>query len=299
MSNVTSCHTPFVSIIIPVFNDEAGLQACLNGIAKQSYPGDQIEVVVVDNGSAPPLQLSQDSPFPIQVVRCETPGSYAARNAGSRMARGTVFAFIDADCSPHSGWLREGVRCLLAGKGQWVVGGDVLYFEPATRASAVALYQFETGFGQEHNIRNRFFSVTANLLCSAEQFQTIGPFDERLLSGGDSEWSWRAQKFGIDVCFEPAAIVYTEPRANLPAAIRQARRVAAGRITLRKLGLTHAGPIAAAKPRTTWHAVHWILTRPSLTVGERVRVLCVAGLIRAASGVERLRLAMGAHPERR
>lgn len=42
---------PFVSVIIPVFNDQEPLKLCLAALAKQTYPRSQYEVIVDDNGS--------------------------------------------------------------------------------------------------------------------------------------------------------------------------------------------------------------------------------------------------------
>lgn len=41
---------PFVSIIIPVFNDVEGLKTCLEALERQIYPTDDWEIAVVDNG---------------------------------------------------------------------------------------------------------------------------------------------------------------------------------------------------------------------------------------------------------
>lgn len=286
------------SVIIPVFNDVEGITRTLEGIARQSWPMSGIEVIVVDNGSEQPVSLSAEYPFPVQVIRCEIPGSYAARNAGAAVAKGEVFAFTDADCVPCQHWLERGVASLIEGKGKWVVGGEVLFI-PTESPTGVALYQMTVGFGQESNIRDKGFSATANLFCTKAQFELVGPFDERLFSGGDLEWAWRANALHISMDYQPDAIVYTEPRRTLRGAILQTRRVVAGRAGLRRLGLTHVGDAAVAKQRSVLESVRWILTHRELNIWNRLRVLSVAFLIRGAAGLESIRLVMGAIPERR
>lgn len=290
--------TPLVSVIVPVFNDQAGVERCLDAVAQQSYPLDQIEVIVVDNGSTPPLSVTRQYPFAAHVVRCETPGSYAARNAGARMATGKVFTFTDADCWADKDWLANGIRALEQSSGRGVIGGEVTFATP-TRPSAVALYQCICGFGQAANAREKFFSATANLFCTATQFQRAGPFDERLLSAGDREWCWRTVQAGAQVIHEPQAIVYTHPRTTLRGAIRQARRVVAGRRQLRANGLAHLGAAPVAKRRSAWRAAVWILRNGDLSYWTRVRVLVVATIIRTAAALETLRLSLGARAERR
>lgn len=287
-----------ISVIIPVFNDVTGIVRTLEGLSRQSWPLGSVEVIVVDNGSDQPIALPTGYLFPVQVVRCDTPGSYAARNAGAAVAKGEVFAFTDADCIPSEHWLERGIDSLIEGGGVWAVGGEVL-FTPIDSPTGVALYQMTTGFGQEGNIRDKGFSATANLFCTKAQFEKVGPFEERLLSGGDREWAWRASTHQIGISYQPDAIVYTAPRSTLRGAVRQARRVVAGRAGLRKLGLAHIGDSAVTRQRSAWESVRWILANRDLNVWDRLRVLLMAILIRAAAGVESVRLALGATPERR
>lgn len=287
-----------VSVIIPTFNDEPGVHRCLSAIAEQTYRIGAVEVIVVDNGSTPPLLLRERYPFAARLVRCATPGSYAARNAGVEAAAGTIFAFVDADCWPDPEWLSQGVQSVLAEPEAAIIAGEVVLVLP-NNPSAVALYQYAVGFGQEQNVRDKSFSATANLFCTRAQFEATGPFDERLLSGGDREWCWRAAKRGVDIKYEPKAMVYTRPRASLWGAIRQARRVTHGRMMLRRLGLAHIGEAAVRKQRSSLQAIQWILSNRDFSVWDRLRILCIAVFIRVTAAAEYCRLALGASGERR
>ena len=82
---------PSVSVVIPVFNDPAGIRECIESLSRQTkIPS---EVIVVDNGSEPPIPDTAG----LRIVREETPGSYRARNAGLAVASGDITAFTDAD----------------------------------------------------------------------------------------------------------------------------------------------------------------------------------------------------------
>jgi len=290
--------TPPASVIIPVFNDTAGVARCLRAIATQTYPMDAIEVVVVDNGSVPPLTIDQALPFNLRVVSCATPGSYAARNAGAQVSSGEVLVFTDADCWADADWLANGIDALLAGGGKTILGGEVSIVKPQ-KPTSVSLYQWTTGFGQDINVRNKGFSATANLFCTRAQFDAVGPFEERLLSGGDLEWCRRAATHGMGVLHAPKAVVHTDARNSLRGAIRQARRVAAGRRSLRQLELAHIGGVEIARRRSPWQSMAWIWSRNDLGTWDRLRILFVATLIHAATALENLRLAAGGNAERR
>src|SRR5262245_50422661 len=118
-----SAPQPFISVIIPVYNDTERLRTCLTALADQTYPRDRYEVIVVDNGSTiPPRSLVES--FPGFVFAEESkPGSYAARNRGLQIARGDVLAFTDSDCIPDRHWLAAGERELAMHPQNGFVGG--------------------------------------------------------------------------------------------------------------------------------------------------------------------------------
>lgn len=287
-----------ISVIIPVFNNQSGVQECLQALANQTYALSLIEVIVVDNGSEPPYSITENYPFDVKVFMCRKPGSYAARNVGANAAGGLVLAFIDSDCRPTNQWLEFGMTALDQNAMSTIVGGEVILDRPHNN-NAVALYQYITGFGQQENIKYKKFSATANLLCTKQQFEMIGLFNEDLLSGGDREWCWRAIKKGYDIQYVPEVIVHTQPRNSLRSAIRQARRVAAGRKMILNLGMTHAGIKAIEKKRNAWNSVVWIMKNDNIDIKNRLRVVCVAALIYLASLIECALLIIGKKPERR
>lgn len=286
------------SVIIPVFNDRDGLLRILDALGAQTYPISKFEVVVVDNGSEPPVQLEIAYSFHVRVVPCGRAGSYAARNAGAGSAAGQVLAFIDADCIPEPDWLTEGIASLERNHSRSIIGGDVRVLPPEPR-TGVGLYQHVVGFQQKRNITVKHFSATANLFCYAEHYRLIGPFDERLLSGGDREWCWRARQIGIELVYAPEAVANTPPRTSLKAAIRQARRVTGGRQGLAQNLELVIPPGGLQAHRVGWQALSWIITHPELSWIERLKVLTAAMVIRSCAVSERLRLSLGSAAERR
>src|SRR5918998_5105397 len=104
---------PFVSVIVPVYNDQEDLVLCLEALENQTYPKDRYEVVVVDNGSKESIEPVVSRFTCASAAREDRPGTYAARKNGLRLARGEIIAFTDADCIPTPQWLEKGVGKLL------------------------------------------------------------------------------------------------------------------------------------------------------------------------------------------
>jgi glycosyltransferase involved in cell wall biosynthesis len=91
-----------VTVVIPAHNCQNELDRCLAGLAAQSYPADLLDVIVVDDRSSPPLQLSEIRPptTTIKQVNGYGHGSGLARDTGARVATGDVVLFLDADIIP-------------------------------------------------------------------------------------------------------------------------------------------------------------------------------------------------------
>jgi glycosyltransferase involved in cell wall biosynthesis len=96
--------TPTTSVVIPVKDDAPLLARCLEALARQTVPVD--EVIVVDNAS------SDDSAAVARaagarVLFCGDPGIAAAASTGYDAARGDLILRLDADCVPDPHWVAE------------------------------------------------------------------------------------------------------------------------------------------------------------------------------------------------
>lgn len=93
-----------LSVIIPVYNAEQYLIACLDSLANQSYK--DLEVLMIDDGSkdnSPSICDEYDKKFfHFRAIHKENGGCSSARNLGLKEAKGDLIAFVDADdCLDH------------------------------------------------------------------------------------------------------------------------------------------------------------------------------------------------------
>lgn len=80
MGVIAPAARPRVAVLIPVHNDPAGLARSLAALAED---GSRFDVVVVDDGSTPPLGRPEDLPFAVDLLRLEpNRGITGALNAG-------------------------------------------------------------------------------------------------------------------------------------------------------------------------------------------------------------------------
>ena len=93
---------PLVSIIIPVYNSEETLEACLRSIAAQDYPLNKMEVHLINNGSSDQshqifVRLREKIPLRMGWFSIFDKGKSFALNAGIHMANGAYLFNIDSD----------------------------------------------------------------------------------------------------------------------------------------------------------------------------------------------------------
>ena len=90
---------PEVSIIIPVYNNEAYVQKCIDSVKKQSF--EDFEAIIVNDGSTDNSRsiiealIEKDERF--HLINQENQGVAAARNRGIDQAKGKYLTFIDGD----------------------------------------------------------------------------------------------------------------------------------------------------------------------------------------------------------
>jgi len=88
-----------ISVIVPVYNAENYLSACLDSILSQTYQ--DFEIILIDDGSKDASGQICDAYAGkdprIQVVHQENGGVSRARNRGLELATGELISFIDSD----------------------------------------------------------------------------------------------------------------------------------------------------------------------------------------------------------
>ncbi len=92
-----------VSIVIPVYNEEDSLDACLQAIKQQTVR--PFEVIVVDNNSTDSTVLIAQKYKFVRVLHEKRQGVVYARNRAFNAARGDIIGRIDADSQLSRDWV--------------------------------------------------------------------------------------------------------------------------------------------------------------------------------------------------
>lgn len=86
-----------LSIIIPSYQRKEDLSRCLSSIEQADHA--ETEVIVVDDGSVPPIEIRERYSFPVRLIKQAHLGPGTARNLGAKHASSNIFFFLDDDCT--------------------------------------------------------------------------------------------------------------------------------------------------------------------------------------------------------
>jgi len=183
-----------VSIVIPALNEEAYLEATLqsvqSSISQAGLEADQLEVIVVDNGSTDrTAEIARNANA--TVVDAPPGNAGSARNAGARNAKGEVLVFVDADTLWPSSLLQ---RVTAEMKVPGCLGGAV---DPDHRPESIlvrAYLRFWKAVGT-------FFGMAqgATQFYRASRFLELQGYDATYYMGEDAELYWRLKRLARSV----------------------------------------------------------------------------------------------------
>ena len=294
---------PFVSVIIPVYNDGKRLRSCLQALKQQTYARECYEVIVIDNGSdaRENVQKIASSEGAIALYE-EMPGSYAARNKGLTVAKGKAIAFTDADCLPAPDWIEKGVTRLQQTENCGLVGGEIeIFWRDRNRPSTVELYESILAFRQQDCIEKHHYSVTANLFTWKRVIERVGVFNSQLKSNGDIEWGNRVYAQGYRQVYAKDVLVKHPALYSFGQLRKKVIRYAGGAYDRRH------------QPEHNWSVSNWLLTKeiafnlmppvffavnnyadPRLkSISDKLKVISTMTLVRYITVWELLRLKLG------
>lgn len=199
-----------VAVVIPHYQQPAQLALVLRALELQDYPRESMEVVVADDGSATPPDITA-SPLHISVVRQDDRGfrAAAARNLGAAATSAELLCFLDADTVPEPGYLR-GITQLPSVVPDAVVVGrrrhadltgwtpDMLRSWWSGRHTPPMLDEpgwLADAYGASADLlhidhRSYRYVISAVMCCSRELFDDIGGMDESFCDYGGEDWEF-------------------------------------------------------------------------------------------------------------
>jgi glycosyltransferase involved in cell wall biosynthesis len=113
-----------VSVIIPTYNRKDLLRETLNSLAKQTYPSDHFEIIVVDDGSTDGTAsiVAEVFPFILRYFWQSNQGDASARNLGVQQSQADILVFLDDDILVEADYLTYLIQAYDMGQNNIVIG---------------------------------------------------------------------------------------------------------------------------------------------------------------------------------
>ncbi len=198
-----------ISVIIPAYDEEAYLGACLESLKKQTLA--DFELIVVDNNSVDATVRIAHS-YTATVLSCSKQGISSARNFGAAYATGDIFCFMDADGVVSARWIEKVASAFGGRKRIDALSGFNLF--GGTTISKIILYNvyniivFVSLFIGNHI--GRPFVAGNNMAITRRLFFRSGGFPEFV--GEDVKLSKAMRVHKPSVAFDPTMIIVYSTR---------------------------------------------------------------------------------------
>lgn len=208
-----------ISIIIPVHNGEKTIGECIDSLLNQTRKPD--EIIVIDDGSEDNTKKILKKIKGIKLLEQGHKGPAAARNLGTRKARGEIVLFTDSDCTPDRNWVSEMMKPFEDKK---IVGVQGVY--RTRQKDLVARFtqlEIEDRYDRMRKREDIDFIGSYSAGYRRKIFLKFGGFDESFTSasGEDPELSFKISKAGHRMVFNEKAAVYHKHVDSLSAYLTQ------------------------------------------------------------------------------
>jgi GT2 family glycosyltransferase/predicted SAM-dependent methyltransferase len=202
-----------ISIVIPVWNQHDMTADCIGKIRENTK---DFELIVIDNGSNPPIVLPFMGFTDATLIRNETNlGFPAAVNQGMRAAKGDTIVLLNNDVVVTPGWAER----LLRGLEKFSIVGPMTNFCAGMQSMTMDAYQdydelvrATTMWADEHEGKLVEVNWVIGFLMAFPRalFEELGPFDDTLwpCSGEEIDFCYRARAAGHRVAIVCDAYVH-------------------------------------------------------------------------------------------
>lgn len=206
---MTRMPLPTVDILIAARNEDRYIGACLEALKTQDYPGELLQIYVIDNASSDnTVQIAQHSGA--HVLSEPKLGAAAARNAGLSRSSSELVGFLDAHCIPEKDWVRVMAEQFTIPE----LGGCQGNIENRSVNRRVQKYLDTTGALSNERViedtvsgkRNIYpWILSGNCMYRREALNDAGFFNENLEACEDVDLAWRVVLLGYQLGYTPYA----------------------------------------------------------------------------------------------
>lgn len=185
---------PRVSLIIPAYNEEDYLPACLDAVMR-NVAGKAIEIIVVDNNSTDGTRAVIERYPAVTYVFEPCKGITRARQRGFLAASGDILAYVDADTHPPAGWIEQIWAQFAANDDLACLSGPYSFYDLTGLYNSISTGWFVAA--QPLYRITGYLMVGGNFALRRDVLEKMGGFDSSIeFYGEDVDIGKRAKRHG-------------------------------------------------------------------------------------------------------
>jgi biofilm PGA synthesis N-glycosyltransferase PgaC len=219
---------PFVSMIVPAFNEEKGISETIHSLLNIDYPKNKFEIIVVDDGSKDnTYQIAKKfASSSIKVFTKKNGGKGSALNYGIKHARGEIVFTMDADSIIMPNAVKDQVARFAVNERVMCVSPVVAVYKPKGILQRIQQIEYMLGvFIREAFASYNAIHITPGAFSAYRKsfFEKYGGFDEKNITE-DLEMALRIQYRDYLIENSNESVVYTHAPNKFKALLIQRRR---------------------------------------------------------------------------
>ncbi len=213
---------PLISVIIPTYNGLQFLPTCLDALRGQTYPANQIEIVLVDDASRDETVSFVRERYPeVRIVALSRNcGLACGCNRGAAEAGGDLLVMLNNDTEVEPGWLAALAAAAAANPAAGAFASKMLLFDRRDTLHNAGDQMGADGIPRNRGVWQRdegqfdwepevFGGCGGGAAYRRAAWKQSGGFDERLFMYlEDVDLAWRLQLLGWSAVFVPGARLY-------------------------------------------------------------------------------------------
>lgn len=228
---------PFVTVIIPVLNEEKYIAGCINSLLNDHYPADRFEIIVVDGGSADKTVARVNESFPSMNVRVLDNPKQVQSAAFNLVMYRAPYAHYLLRCDAHAvyppGFISRAVGTLNnhpdAGAVVWpvktIASSELSGWQKWVQSAIAFTQRSPLGVGRSAYRRDGtgsgYIEHGWHGLFRREAILYVGGYDETFHANEDAELSHRLLQADWKIWLEASLNVGYYPRSTILGLARQ------------------------------------------------------------------------------
>lgn len=212
-------NNPFISVILPIRNEEKFIEPTLSALSHQSYPNNMMEIIISDGMSndktREKIENFKQSHTDLDITLLDNPEKIVpfGLNRAIKMAKGEVIVRMDSHSIYPDNYIETLVNALYEHNAD-NTGGivDTIPYKNTVKCAAIA-----SALSHPVGVGNSYFRIGSDKIREVdtvpfgcfrrEVFDKAGLFDEELIRNQDDEFNGRMINKGMKILLIPSVVV--------------------------------------------------------------------------------------------